>query len=156
MSLPSPGTGLIGLNWVGTVIFTITAILAVVDPDTFELSAVIVALVLFLIGMITMLWAFFIAVNRSRVDAIGVGGLYFGAGSTPRLVRLHILGATVIQLVVSIATASARPFTASAFGTLVPILGIGIMGLWTARHGEFEPTDDPPPAPPEGDNAEEA
>ena len=35
-------------------------------------------------------------------------------------------------------------------------LGIGIMGLWTARHGEFEPTDDPPPAPPEGDNAEEA
>ena len=41
MSLPSPGTGLIGLNWVGTVIFTITAILAVVDPDTFEVDLVV-------------------------------------------------------------------------------------------------------------------
>lgn len=156
MRLPSPGAGLIGVTWVGTVIFTITAVAAVINPDTFELSAVLVALVLFVIGMITMLWAFFIAVNRSRVDAIGVGGLYFGAGSAPRLVRIHVLGATVIQLVVSIATASARPFTASAFGTLVPILGIGIMGLWSARYGEFEPTDDPPPTEPEGDAAEQA
>jgi len=30
------------------------------------------------------------------------------------------------------------------------------MGLWTARHGEFEPTDEPPTTQPEGDNAEEA
>ena len=112
-------------------------------------------------------WAFFIAVNRSRVDAIGVGGLYFGAGSTPRVVRWHLLGATTMQLVAGIVTASIRPFTPLAFGTLVWIFGIGMMGLWTARYGEFEPTDEPvdngddtepdtPDSLDEGDGADEA
>ena len=72
------------------------------------------------------------------------------------MVRWNLLGATTVQLVAGIVTASIRPFTPLAFGTLVWIFGIGMMGLWTARNGEFEPTDDPPPAQPEGDNAEEA
>ncbi|MEM8704844.1 MAG: hypothetical protein AAGE98_00190 [Actinomycetota bacterium] len=156
MSLPEPGTRFFQLTWIGTVAFVITAVAAAISPSSFEIPAVAVALVLFLAGIVTMLWAFAIAVNRSRVDAIGVGGLYFGAGSTPRNVRLHLLGATTIQLIVGIATASVRPFTSLAFGTLVPIFGIGMMGLWTARHGEFEPTDDPPPADADGDNADEA
>ena len=146
MNLPSPGTGIIQLSWIGTVAFTITAFAAALQPGWLQGPAVAVALGLFAIGIVTMLWAFFIAVNRSRVDAIGVGGLYFGAGSTPRDVRFHILGATTIQLVVGFVTASMRPFTSLAFGTLVWIFGIGLMGLWTARYGEFEPTDDPPPA----------
>ena len=113
-------------------------------------------LTLFFAGIVTMLWAFFIAVNRSRVDAIGVGGLYFGAGSTPKAVRWHLLGATTMQLVAGIVTASIRPFTPLAFGTLVWIFGIGMMGLWTARYGEFEPTDEPVDSLDEGDGADEA
>jgi hypothetical protein len=38
---------------------------------------------------------------------------------------------------VSVAGASVRPFTTLAFGTLAPMLGIGINGLWAARHGRF-------------------
>jgi len=45
--------------------------------------------------------------------------------------------------VVGIVTASVRVFTSLAFGTLSPIFAIGMMGLWSARHGEFEPTDPP-------------
>ena len=59
----------------------------------------------------------------------------------------------MIQTVVGLATASVRPFTSLAFGTLVPIFGIGMMGLWTARNGEFEPTDDPPPPIDDPDDA---
>ncbi len=143
LDLPSPGTGLIRFSWQATAMFTITAVAAVIGPDWLRWPAVVVALALFAVGIVTMLWAFAVAVRRSRVDAIGVGGLYLGMGSSPRVVRQHLLGALVLQVVVGIATASIRPFTSLAFGTLVPILGIGLMGLWAARHGEFEPTDRP-------------
>ena len=145
MSLPEPDTAIIRWSWIGTVAFAISATAAAIRPSWFDAAALVVALVLFAVGIVTMLWAFAIAVNRSRVDAIGVGGLFFGAGSTPRSVQLHILGALAIQVVVGFATASARPFTSLAFGTLVPIFGIGMMGIWTARNGVFEPTDDPAP-----------
>ncbi len=143
MTFPEPGTRFFEFSWAGTVFFVVTASAAAASPSTFELAAVAVSLTLFFIGIVTMLGAFFIAVNRSRVDAIGVGGLYFGAGSTPRAVRWHLLGATTVQLVAGIGTASIRPFTPLASGTLVWIFGIGMMGLWTACYGEFEPTDEP-------------
>lgn len=154
MNLPEPDGVLVRWSWIGTIVFVITAVAAAIRPPWFQAVALAVALALFAVGMITMLWAFGIAVNRSRVDAIGVGGLYFGAGSTPKVVRWHILGATSLQAVTGIATAAARPFTSLAFGTLVWIFGIGMMGLWTARNGEFEPTDDPPPVadPTDGEN----
>mgnify|MGYP005997686557 CR=1 FL=1 len=94
MTFPEPGTRFFQLSWVGTIAFVVTAGAAATSPSTFELAAVAVSLTLFFAGIVTMLWAFFIAVNRSRVDAIGVGGLYFGAGSTPKVVRWHLLGAT--------------------------------------------------------------
>jgi hypothetical protein len=167
MTFPEPGIRFFQLSWVGTMAFVVTAGAAAASPSTFELAAVAVSLTLFFAGIVTMLWAFFIAVNRSRVDAIGVGGLYFGAGSTPKVVRWHLLGATAMQLVAGIVTASIRPFTPLAFGTLVWIFGIGMMGLWTARFGEFEPTDEPvdngddtepdtPDSVDEGDGVDEA
>ena len=104
MTFPEPGTRFFQLSWVGTIAFVVTAGAAATSPSTFELAAVAVSLTLFFAGIVTMLWAFFIAVNRSRVDAIGVGGLYFGAGSTPKVVRWNLLGATTVQLVAGIVT----------------------------------------------------
>ena len=144
--LPEPGAGLIRWSWRATALFGVTATAAAVRPAWFEWPALVVALALFAVGVITMLWAFATAVERSRVDAIGIGGLFFGMGSTPFEVRLHLLGALVVQVAAGITTAAVRPFTSLAFGTLVPVLAIGMMGLWSARHGDFEPTDaDPDP-----------
>jgi hypothetical protein len=50
-----------------------------------------------------------------------------------------MLGLWAVQLVVSLVVASIRPFTAVAFAILVPMFGIGMMGLWSARHGSFPP-----------------
>jgi hypothetical protein len=47
------------------------------------------------------------------------------------------------QVVVGVAAAAARPFTAVAFAVLVPMLGLGLMALWGARHGRFPPKDHP-------------
>jgi hypothetical protein len=43
----------------------------------------------------------------------------------------------VIQVAVAVATAAARPFSELAFGVLVPLFGMALLALWSARHGTF-------------------
>ncbi len=124
-------------SWAGTAAFTVTAVAAAISPDTFEVVALAVALILFAIGLVVFLVAFLHAVGRSREVDIGIGGLYFLAGSAPRGVQVHLLGSLAVEVVVAFATASARPFTSLAFGMLVPLYGLGLCGLWGAYHGSF-------------------
>lgn len=141
--LAPEGTGqaIIDWSWRGTALFTVTAVLATISPDLFRWPAVVVALGLFAIGCVVFLWAFAIAVERSRVDAIGVGGLYFLAGSAPRSVQRQLMGSLAVQVVVALVTASIRVFTSLAFGVLVPVFGLAMAGLWGARYGAFERND---------------
>jgi hypothetical protein len=44
--------------------------------------------------------------------------------------------------VLAVAAASIRPYTAVAFAVLAPMLGLGAMAMWGARHGTFFPRDD--------------
>ncbi len=130
---------IIKASWIGTALFTVTAIAAAIDPDLFAGVALAVSLVLFLVGCVIFFAAFLYAVGRSREVEIGIGGLYFLAGTAPRPVQLHLLGSLGTEVVVAFATASARPFTSLAFGMLVPVYGLGLCGLWGARHGTFAP-----------------
>ncbi len=127
------------LSWVGTVLFCATAIPASLEVTVFELPAAIVALVLFAAGIITCLWGLAVAINRSRHDAIGMGGLFFLAGSAPKAVQRSFMASLFLQVVVGFTTASMRPFTSLAFGILVAMFGLGVAGLWGAQNGEFEP-----------------
>ena len=127
------------LSWAGTALFTLSAIAAVLVESLRPVVAG-VALVLFVIGTAAFLWSYAIAINRSRTDAIGIGGLYFLAGDTaPAATRRSMMASLAVQTVVALATASARPFTSLAFGILVPVLGMGLAGLWGAKYGTFEP-----------------
>ena len=83
------------------------------------------------------------AIGRSRTDLIGMGGLFFLAGSAPRAVQRSLWASLAVEVVVAVATAAARPFTPLAFGVLAPMFGLGVMGLWGAKFGTF------PPRPPE-------
>lgn len=125
-------------DWAGTVVFVATAVAAAVWPAGRPV-AVAVALVLFAVGIVAFLTAYGIAVARSRNDAIGIGGLYFLAGDVaPAGVRRAFMAALAVQIVVALATAAVRPFTTLAFGILVPMFGLGLSGVWGARHGFFE------------------
>lgn len=135
------GGGIIRGSWAGTIVFTVTAIIATIDPDSLGAPAVVVAVALFAAGSVVMFWAFLIAVQRSRVEMIGMGGLYFGAGSAPRDVQIQLMSSLLVQLIVAFTTASIRVFTTLAFGILVPVWGLGMAGLWCARHGVFAPRD---------------
>lgn len=133
------GWGLVRLSWSATVVFSATAVAAVV-VDGFRPVAAAAAIGLFAAGVVVFLMAYGRAVSRSRTDAIGIGGLFFLAGDVaPTSVRRHLLGSLGCQTAVALATAAAAPYTSLAFGVLVPMLGLGLAGLWGARHGAFGP-----------------
>lgn len=120
-----------------TAVFALTAIAAV--PFGFARAvAGAVAITLFGAGTLAMCVALVIAAGRSRTAQIEIGGLFFLTGTAaPADVRRSLLVCLLAQVAVGLATAGARPFTSSALGVLVPIAGLGLMGLWGARHGTF-------------------
>lgn len=142
------GQDLLRACWAGTWVFTAIAVLTTAFPDPMAVPIAVVSLGLLATGCAAMLWAFQRALQRSRYELIGVGGLYFLAGCAPRSVRVSMMAALAVELVVALAAASVRPFTASAFGILVPVYALGLSGAWGARHGTF------PPRLPDGETSE--
>lgn len=141
---PVPGLGLIRFDGVATAVFTVTQVAADVVPRGAVLAvAVIVSLALFLVGMVTFAWGLLVAAGRSRDDVVTLPGLYFLQGSAPDAVRVRLLGYLTVQVVVAVVTAAIRPFTPLAFGILVPLFGVGMIGLWAARHGTFPAIGEP-------------
>ena len=139
--------GVVRLNIVGTACFVVSAVVAAsVFSDAARVVGVIVALSLFTIGVFAFLSSYWSAVQRSRSAQIAVSQLYFLAGAVaPRGVRKIMLGALAVQVIVAFATALSRSTTDGkagstlAFGILVPMFGLGLNGLWCARHGDFQP-----------------
>ena len=128
-------------DWAGTAVFAVTAIAAAASPtDASETVALIVAIALFAAGALAFAAAFVRAAGRSRTELIGVAQLFFLTGDiAPPATRRSLLAAFAVQVVVGLATAIARPYSSLAAGTLVPVLGIGLNGLWAARHAPFPP-----------------
>jgi hypothetical protein len=132
------GQAIVRASWWGTAAFVAVAIAAAVAPGTFGGAALVLDVALFGAGCLVFVLAFLRAVDRSRTDAIGIGGLYFLAGDVaPPAVRLRLLGALALQTVVAIVTASVRLYTNLAAGILVPVFGLSLCGLWAARYGRF-------------------
>jgi hypothetical protein len=126
-----------GAVW-STGLFVVVSLLAAALPDTFMPVSVPVDLVLFAVGCGAFVWAYGLAIGRSRYEVLTMGGVFFlgdcvAPPEVTRLLRLTL----AVQVVVAVAVAAARPFTALAFSVLVPVLGLGLMALWGARHGRF-------------------
>jgi hypothetical protein len=127
-----------------TVVFTVVQVVAAAVPDTFSVVSVPVSLALFLVGSVAFLWGFAVGVGRSQYEAVTLGGLFFlGDGTAPDEVRRALRVLLAAQVVVAVAAASVRPFSELAFGILVPVLGLGLITLWAARHGRFAAKEEP-------------
>ncbi len=121
-----------------TGLFVVVSLLAAALPDTFMPVSVPVDLVLFAVGCGAFVWAYVLAIGRSRYEVLTMGGVFFlGDDVAPPDVTRLLRGALAVQVVVAVAVAATRPFTALAFSVLVPMLGLGLMALWGARHGRF-------------------
>ncbi|MFM2115003.1 MAG: hypothetical protein RI908_744 [Actinomycetota bacterium] len=138
---------IVRFNLVASFFFIVVAVTsAIVFDDVFRVVIVVVSLALFAVGVATFLIGFFAAVQRSRESEISVSQLFFLTGEVaPRDVKVPMLVALSVQTVVGVAAAIARPTTDGkagsvlAFGVLVPMLGLGLNGLWASRHGAFAP-----------------
>jgi len=126
----------------GTALFTVAVLAAVLVDGTTRSVFAGFSVALFVVGCIAMLWAFVVGVDRSRRELLHVPGLFLLVGSAGRSTQRTFLGLTLIQTVVAVIGSSIRPFTALAFGILVPMFGLGVTGLWGAIHGTFAPRQD--------------
>jgi hypothetical protein len=136
------GRSLVRLSWAGTLVSCATAIAnALTGSRTEFLLSAIPGLVMFTLGSVAFLAAFLIAVQRSREEAIGVGGLYFLAGCAPAAVQRSMMASVAVQTVVPLVVTVIRPFV--AFSVLAPMWSLGLAGLWGALHGTFPPKVDP-------------
>ena len=134
------GTGLIKVAYVGTGALVLTSVAAAVAPNTFGVLHGAFSVVLFIVGTAAMLWAYALGVSRSRTELVGIPGLFLLADdAAPPSVRRSLRGATAVQVVVVVVAASFRPYTEVAFGVLAPMFGLGLMGLWAGRYGQFPP-----------------
>lgn len=123
----------------GTALFTVVAAAAAAAPDALAAGMIVVSLVLFAAGCVAFVLTLVRAAERSRREEVTLPGIWWLSGSTPAPVRRLLLGSFAVEVVVALAAASARPFTGLAFGILVPMYGLGLAGLWGARHGTFGP-----------------
>ena len=136
----TPGAPIVRASWWGTAAFTLSAVGAAFAPDALGGVAFVVAVVLFVAGCAAFAAAYARALGRSRRELVAVSNLFFLTGETaPPAVRRNLLGALALQTTVALATAIARPYTSLAAGTLVPVYGLALCGLWASRHGTFGP-----------------
>lgn len=140
------GDAILRASWIGTAAFTIVAVASLFAVRAFQIPMLIVSLGLFAVGLLAFVASYLIAIARSREVEIGMGGLYFLAGTAPRRVRRNLLGSFALEVIVATVTASIGvalvPEDANnplAFGFLVPLYGMGMAGLWGARYGAFAP-----------------
>ena len=130
-----PGQRIITTSWVANGLFAVTAVPYVAGVDAFEVPAVAMALLLFAASMVVWPWALGTAFVRSAEgDDLAVASLFLTVGDAPRPVKRRLFGALVLSIAIAAGTAVADPF-----GVLVPMLPLGLIGLWAARHGEFPP-----------------
>lgn len=139
-----PGGGIVWASLVGTGLFTVLAVLGAVWPDVFGPAFLVVSLVEFLVGTVVFVLAFLRAVDRSRTEAIGIGGLFFAAGSAPPRVQRALIGSLVVQTLVAVVVGSVRLYSVMAFGILAPMWSLAFTGLWVAAYGTF-PQREPEP-----------
>jgi hypothetical protein len=132
-----PGRWIIAASWTCTAVFALAAVPALIDPQDAVAVFFAVSVVLFVAGCALFMVDLVLAAARSRDDAMGIGGLFFLAGSAPTGVQRHLLGSLAVQVVVAVGAAALDPFTPLAFGTLVPTIGLAFCGLWAVRHGLF-------------------
>jgi hypothetical protein len=129
------GRGVIRFGWLANAVFVVTAVPAAAGVEAFEAVSVVVALVLFFVAIGAFVYAFVLAAARSADgDNVAVANLFFLQGSAPRAVQRQFLAMFGVCLLIAIATVVWAPF-----GFLVPMLPIGLAGVWGARYGTFPP-----------------
>ena len=133
--LARQGRAIIRWGWIANVVFALAAIPVAVGVDDALGVAIGVALLLFAVAVVAFVYAFAVGLARStHGDDVAVANLFFLQGSAPKPIRHQFLGMFLVCLAIAVGTAAWEPF-----GVLVPMLPVGLAGVWAARYGVFPP-----------------
>jgi hypothetical protein len=132
-----PGRTIVVASWVTTAVFLVGSLPARLHLDRGAGISAGISLGLFAVSLVVWIWAFAVAVRRSAEgDDIAVGSLFLVEGQHPdspsRPARRSLYLSFGASLVITAVVAGSNPFA-----VLVPMLSLGFVGLWGARHGEF-------------------
>lgn len=129
------GGPLLTVDLAATVAFVVATVVAAAWPgNVTDVANIAVSAVLFLGGCAAFAVGFLRAAGRSRHEVVDLAGLFYLTGSAPRTVRRRFLGLWFAQIAVAAASvAYIRP----PFGVMAPVWGIGVITLWSSRHGTF-------------------
>jgi len=140
------GTREVLVHQILTAVFVATALYAAIAFTTAaQWVGAITAMSLFSVGVVVFLWGFWNAVQRSRTEELAVTSVFLlTGGCAPSRVRRQMNLMLGVQVVTAFATTFWRstgpdgnPGSSLALGILVPMLGLGMNGLWASRHGVF-------------------
>jgi hypothetical protein len=133
--LARQGRGIVLAGWIANALFAVTAIPVALGLDDVIGVAIGVTLLLFMVAVGTFVYAFAVGMVRSaNGDNVAVSNLFFLQGSAPKPVKRDFLLLFLVCLAITVGTAAWEPF-----GVLVPMLPIGLAGVWAARYGVFPP-----------------
>lgn len=130
-----PDDRIIRLDAAGTAALVVATVAAsVVTSGATGALNLVVSAVLFLGGCVAFGIGFVRAANRSRTEVIDLAGLFYLTGAAPQPVRRAMLGLWFVQIAVAtVSVATVSP----PWGVMAPVWGIGLLTLWSARHGTF-------------------
>jgi hypothetical protein len=130
---PARGRRIVAASWIGDAVFLAVSVPAILGVSGAEGVAAAVCLALFALSLGVWIWAFAIAVARSsQGDDIAVGSLFLVEGSVARANRRALYLPFGASLIITVVAAASNPFA-----VLVPMLPLGFVGLWGARHADF-------------------
>jgi len=139
-TVPGDGHRIVVVAWVSDAVFAATAIPVALGVSALKPVALGVALAMFVLGIVVWAWAFLVAIVRNADgDDIVVSSMFLVQGPVPRRVRAQLFWALGLAVAIAVGTG-----TADAFGILMPMLPLGLIGLWGAKHGTFPPRRDRP------------
>lgn len=132
-----PGERIVRADQIGTgALAAATVLAAVVDADAAQALYLVVCAALFVAGCGAFAVGFVRAAGRSRTEVVDLAGLFYLTGAAPRPVRRMLLGLWFAQI--AVATASVA-VTHPPWAVMAPVWGIGVLTLWSSRHGHFPP-----------------
>lgn len=131
------GSGWVNASYAGTGALLVAGVAGVASPDDFGVFTTVVSGVLFAVGVVAFLYGYAAGVVRSADEQVTLPGLFFLSHTAPKAVRFRLRASFAVQIVVAVAAAVIRPYTSVAFAVLAPMLGLGLMAAWGARHGVF-------------------
>lgn len=139
--MPDPGAALGRIERAAVIsaaTLVATSAIGAVAPVGGGAVHAVLSVVCFVVGTGALLWAYAVGLARSRRERIDLPGLFWLAGEVaPAPARRRLRAALGVEVAAVVAAASIRPYTAVAFGILAPMLGLGLMAAWGARHGVF-------------------